>query len=79
MAIGQEMLDKIENLKSNKKKDGNKIILEQTEGTLTMSAIGLFLGLYVGYSRGYNLLFSGVVGALALGFISKQLIERKKK
>jgi hypothetical protein len=76
MEYGKEMLDK---LKANKEKGANKIILEQTEGTFTASAIGLFLGLYVGYSRNYNMVASGLIGALLAGFISKQLIQREKK
>jgi uncharacterized protein YcfJ len=75
MAYGKEMLDK---LKSNKEKDGNKIILEQTEGTFTGSAIGLFLGMYIGHTRGYSLLISGVVGALIGGFLTKHLIKDKE-
>jgi uncharacterized protein YcfJ len=75
MAYGQEMLDK---LKSNKEKDGNKIILEHTEGTLTGTAIGLFIGMYIGHSRGYSLLISGVVGALIGGFATRHLISDKE-
>ena len=43
MSYGSDMLDKI---KSNKSKSGNKVLLENTEGALTGSAIGLFLGLF---------------------------------
>jgi uncharacterized protein YcfJ len=75
MDYGKNLLDKVQ---SNKDKDGNKLILEQTEGTFTGSAIGLFLGLYIGYSRNYSLLISGVVGALVGGFITKKLITDKK-
>jgi len=43
MSYDSDMLDKI---KSNKSKSGNKVLLENTEGTLTGSAIGLFLVLH---------------------------------
>jgi outer membrane lipoprotein SlyB len=73
MVNGREMLDR---LKSNKTKDGNKIILENTKGTLTGSAIGLFVGLYIGKTRDYPLLISGVLGALAGGLVSKFFINK---
>jgi outer membrane lipoprotein SlyB len=74
--FGQDMLDKI---RSNKGKDANEIILEQTKGTLTGSGIGLLIGLYIGFSRNYNMFFSGVVGALAGGLISKAFISKNKE
>jgi F0F1-type ATP synthase assembly protein I len=76
MAYAQDMLDK---LKSNKEKGGNKMILEQTEGTFVGSAIGLFLGLYIGHSRNYSLIVSGLVGMLVGGFVTKQMIKIKEK
>ena len=76
MKYGQEMLDK---LKSNKEKSPNRVIKEQTEGTFTAGAIGLGVGLFIGYTRGYSLVASGLVGMLLAGFISKQLIEREKR
>ena len=74
-SYGKEMLDKI---RSNKGKDANEIILEQTKGTLTGGGIGLLIGLYIGYSRNYNLVFSGVVGALVGGLVSKAFISKNK-
>lgn len=73
---GQEMLDK---LKSNKNKDANEIILEQTKGTLKGSGIGLLVGLYIGYSKQYNMFLSGVVGALVGGLVSKVFISKNKE
>jgi outer membrane lipoprotein SlyB len=74
MIYGKNMLDKI---KSNKNADTNKVILDNTKGTLTGSAIGLFVGLYIGYNRDYSLLVSGVIGALVGGAVSKFLINKK--
>jgi F0F1-type ATP synthase assembly protein I len=68
MSYGSDMLDKI---KSNKSKSGNKVILEQTEGALTGSAIGLFLGLYIAHSRQMSLIGGGLIGALAGAFLFK--------
>lgn len=66
MSYGSDMLDKI---KSNKSKSGNKVILEKTEGSLTGSAIGLFLGLYIAHSRQMSLIGGGLIGALTGAFL----------
>lgn len=76
MQYGKEVLD---NIKSNKAKDSTQIILEQTEGSFIGSAIGLFFGLYWAYSRNQNYFVSGIVGAVAGGFVSNYFINRKKK
>lgn len=73
MAFGKDMLDK---LKTNKSKDGNKLILEQTKGTFVGSAIGLGLGLYIGYTRNYSLLFSAFIGATIGGLVTKVFIKK---
>lgn len=73
MTYGQDMLDK---LKSAKNKDGNKLILEQTRGTLTGSAIGLGIGMAIGYTRKYNLFVSAFLGAALGGMISKYFISK---
>ena len=74
MSYGKDMLDK---LKSNKNKDGNELILEQTKGTYIGSAIGLFFGLYIGYSRKYSLVFSAFIGATIGGLVTKAFITKK--
>jgi hypothetical protein len=68
MSYGSDMLDKI---KSNKSKSGNKVILEETEGSLTGSAIGLFIGLYIAHSRQMSLIGGGLIGALTGAFLFK--------
>ena len=70
---GQDLLDKIN---TNKTKSGNEIIKEQTKGTLTGSAIGLFLGLYFAHSRNFSLVIGAGVGALIGGFITKQILKK---
>jgi outer membrane lipoprotein SlyB len=72
---GQDMLDK---RNYNKSKDDNQIILEQTKGTFKGSAIGLLVGLYIGYSRKYNMFLSGVIGAISGGLVSKIFIGKDK-
>jgi hypothetical protein len=75
MKYGQEFLDR---LRSNKTKDPNKVILDQTKGTLTGSAIGLTIGLFIGYSRNYNLLMSAFLGALVGGVITRISLPKDK-
>lgn len=75
MLYGKDMLDK---LKSNKNKDGNQILLEQTKGTLTGSAIGLFLGLYLAHSRKSSLLMGAFIGASIGGIITRIFITKNK-
>lgn len=74
MGYGKDMLDK---LKSNKEKNGNEVLLEQTKGTYIGSAIGLALGLYIGYSRNYSLLFSAFIGATIGGLVTRGFITKK--
>jgi hypothetical protein len=75
MTYGKDMLDK---LKSNKSKDGNELILEQTRGTFTGSAIGLLVGLYISHSRKYNLVMGAFIGAALGGLITRVFISEKK-
>jgi len=74
MSYGKDLLDK---LKSNKSKSNSQIIDEQTRGTYTGSAIGLLVGLYIGYSRNWSLLMSAGIGALVGGFVTKAFISKK--
>jgi len=74
MSYGQDLLDK---LKSNKAKNSNDIINEQTKGTYTGSAIGLLVGLYIGYSRNWSLLMSAGIGALIGGLVTRGFITKK--
>jgi len=75
MAYAQDMLDK---LQSNKDKDGNELILEQTKGTFTGSAIGLFLGLYFAHKRNSNLVIGAFIGAALGGLVTRVFIAQKK-
>jgi len=72
-SYGKDMLDKIT---SNKNKDGNQLILEQTRGALKGSAIGLFLGLYIAHSRNFNLVVGASVGAILGGLVTKFFISK---
>lgn len=72
-SYGKDMLDKIV---SNKNKDGNDIILEQTRGSLKGGAIGLFLGLYIAHSRNFNFVISGAVGAIIGGLVTRAFISK---
>lgn len=74
MNYGKDLLDKI---KSNKGKSNSEIINEQTKGTYTGSAIGLLVGLYIGYSRKWSLLMSAGIGAIIGGLATRILIKPK--
>ena len=69
----KEVLDK---LKSNKSKDGNKLLLEETRGSLVGAGIGLFLGLYFAHTKNMNMFVSGAVGAIVGGLLTKTLINK---
>jgi hypothetical protein len=71
---GKDMLDK---LKFNKSRDGNDIILEQTQGTYIGSAIGLFCGLYIAHQRKSSLLMGAFVGAIIGGLATRTFIRKK--
>ena len=73
-SYGKDMLDKIQ---SNKNKDGNELLLEKTRGTLTGSAVGLFIGLYFAHSRNSSLLMGAFIGASIGGIITRLLISKK--
>lgn len=64
----KKYLNQTEEIK-NKKAD--VVISENTKGSMTGAVIGAGVGLYVGYSRQYNLLMSGFVGSLIGVFVSK--------
>ena len=53
-------------------------IFDKTKGTLTSSAIGAGVGILVGYSRGYNILFSAFIGG-ALGGLTSYLLTKNEK
>jgi len=74
MAYGKDLLDK---LQSNKTKDGDELILEQTRGTFVGAGIGMLVGLYIGYSRNYSLLMSAFIGATLGGFVTRAFIKKK--
>lgn len=73
-SFGKDMLDKIT---ANKSKDGNDLILEQTKGSLTGAAIGLFLGMYLAHTRNMSLVIGGATGAILGGLITRAFISKK--
>ena len=53
-------------------------LFDKTKGTLTSSAIGAGVGILMGYSRGYNILFSAFIGG-ALGGLTSYLLTKNDK
>jgi hypothetical protein len=53
-------------------------LFDKTKGTLTSSAIGAGVGILIGYSRGYNILFSAFIGG-ALGGLTSYLLTKNDK
>ena len=58
-----------------KKKSSEMIISESTKGAMTAAMVGAGVGLYVGYTREYNLLMSGFIGSLIGVVIAKAFIK----
>ena len=68
----------ITNITETKKKDTNTIITETTKGTLVGAGIGCAVGILIGLGRGKNLLFSGFIGSVIGGGISRVFLTKKK-
>jgi|LakMenEpi03Aug12_release.lakeMendotaPanAssembly.Ray.scaffolds.fasta_scaffold3303856_1 hypothetical protein len=69
----KDMLDKIS---SNKNTDGNKMLIEKSNGSIVGSGIGLFLGLYFAHTRNWNYLFSASIGAVLGGLLVSTIVKR---
>jgi uncharacterized protein YcfJ len=74
MSYGKDLLDK---LQSNKNKDKDDLLLEETKGSYLGAGIGMAVGLFIGYSRGYSLLMSAFIGATIGGFATRSFIKKK--
>jgi outer membrane lipoprotein SlyB len=70
MAEAKDILDRVKTLKSN----SDSMALKKTKGTISGAFIGMGGGLLIGFSRGYNLVSSAFLGALAGGVISHILL-----
>ena len=70
----QKVLDDI---KSQKNKTPSEFLLDRKNGSVGAMLIGGGIGLAIGYTRKYNLLFSFVCGSL-IGSLTHQLFVPKK-
>jgi hypothetical protein len=71
MATATDYLEKAKSIRSTN-------IFDKSKGTLTSSAIGAGVGILVGYSRGYNILFSAFIGG-ALGGLTSYFLTKNDK
>lgn len=53
-------------------------LIEKTKANFKAAAIGAGIGLIIGYTKGYNLLLSGVVGAGLSALVSSFIIKKTK-
>jgi hypothetical protein len=56
----------------------NDLLFDKSNAATIGMVIGGLGGLYVGYTRNYNLLLSVFIGGLAGNFLTKALIKPKK-
>lgn len=73
MAEAKEILDKLKNIKNN----SDSVKVKTGKGRMVGSVIGAGGGLLIGYAKGYNLLTSGVVGALLGGLAAYLLLPKE--
>lgn len=59
-------------------KPENDLLLDKSRAGTVGMVIGALGGLYVGYTRNYNLLLSVFIGGVAGNFLTKALIKPKR-
>jgi hypothetical protein len=69
MATTQEVLNKAKTIRS-------KNVFDLSKGNVLISTVGGGVGVFIGYTRGYNLLLSFVVGA-TIGGLANYIISKK--
>ena len=55
------------------------LLSDKTEAGRVGAVIGGLLGVYIGYTRQYNLLISAFLGGLAGNLLTKALLRKKKE
>jgi hypothetical protein len=76
MFVAKDFLDKA---KKNKSQNENELLKDKSKAAVTGLAIGGLAGLYIGYSRKYNILISVFLGGLLGTLLTRALIKPKKK
>jgi hypothetical protein len=76
MFVAKDFLDKA---KKNKSQNENELLKDKSKAAVTGLAIGGLAGLYIGYSRKYNILISVFLGGLLGTLLTRAWIKPKKK
>jgi hypothetical protein len=76
MFTAKDFLDKA---KKNKSQSENELLKDKSKAAMTGLAIGGIAGLYVGYTRKYNILISVFLGGLIGSLVTRALLKPKKK
>jgi hypothetical protein len=76
MFTAKDFLDKA---KKNKSQNENELLKDKSKAAMTGLAIGGIAGLYVGYTRKYNILISVFLGGLIGSLLTRALLKPKKK
>jgi uncharacterized membrane protein (Fun14 family) len=62
----------------NKSQNESELIKDKSKAAVTGLAIGGLVGLYVGYTRKYNILISVFLGGLVGSLVTRALLKPKK-
>lgn len=76
MFVAKDFLDKAS---KNKSQNENELLKDKSKAALTGLAIGGLAGLYIGYTRKYNILISVFLGGLVGSLVTRALLKPKKK
>lgn len=76
MFIAKDFLNKAS---GNKSSNESELLKDKSKASLTGLAIGGLAGLYVGYTRKYNILISVFLGGLVGSLITRALLKPKKE
>lgn len=74
--IAKDYLKKLNGGSNTSKTD---LLSDKTEAGRVGTVIGALLGVYIGYTRQYNLLISAFLGGLAGNLMTKVLLKPKKQ
>jgi uncharacterized membrane protein len=69
-------LDKV---KSSKNKTEDEWLVDKNKASMTGMVVGALLGVYIGYTRKYNLLLSTFIGGVVGSVATKILLKPKTK
>ena len=76
MFVAKDFLDKAS---KNKSQNETELLKDKSKAAMTGLAIGGLAGLYIGYTRKYNILISVFLGGLVGSLLTRALLKPKKK